>query len=134
LASDLDWIGCSFALLFLGLRFDLFCHLVHLAHADRPLKRSKRFQIGEPFDYVRPLATIEPTAIKFGLLVNASISVSDQTRLQTELERPEYHNALVVVAWEHKIIETIVQNFLSANGGDRTTFPSWHGDELMGSL
>ena len=78
------------------------------------------------------MATAEPTAIRFGLPVNASIGVSDQTRLQAELERPEYHNALVVVAWEHKIVETIVQNFLSANGGDRTTVPSWHGDDFDG--
>jgi hypothetical protein len=28
------------------------------------------------------------------------------------------HNALVVVAWERKIVETMVQNFLSAYGGD----------------
>jgi hypothetical protein len=57
---------------------------------------------GKPFDYVRPLATIEPTAIRFGLPVNASIGVSDPTGLQTELQRPEYHNALVIAAWEHK--------------------------------
>jgi hypothetical protein len=49
--------------------------------------------------------------------------------LETELERPEYRNALVVVAWEHKIIETIVQNLPSANG-DRTTVPNWHGDDV----
>jgi len=87
---------------------------------------------GKPFDYVRPLATIEPTAIRFGLPVNASIGVSDPARLQNELERSEYHNALVVVAWEHKIIETIAQNLLSRNGGDRTTVPSWRGDDFDG--
>jgi hypothetical protein len=48
--------------------------------------------------------------------------------LETELER--YRNALVVVAWEHKIIETIVQNLLSANG-DRTTVPNGMETTLM---
>jgi hypothetical protein len=85
---------------------------------------------GLTFDYVRPLATIEPTAIRFGLPVNASIGWSDVTQLQAELERPEYRNALIVVGWEHKIIETIVQNILSGNGGDRTVVRNWHGSDF----
>jgi hypothetical protein len=32
---------------------------------------------GEPYDYVRPLATIEPTAISLGLPVHASIGVDN---------------------------------------------------------
>jgi hypothetical protein len=63
---------------------------------------------GQSFDYVRPLATVEPTAIRFGLPVNASIGWSAVAELQAELERPEYRNALILVAWEHKIIETEV--------------------------
>jgi hypothetical protein len=56
-------------------------------------------------------------------------AVSDPTGLQTELQRPEYHNALVIAASEHKNIKTIVQNLLSANGGDKTTVPK-HGDDF----
>jgi hypothetical protein len=40
--------------------------------APDPSDRKK--DSGEFYDYVRPLATIEPTAIKFGLPVNATLS------------------------------------------------------------
>jgi hypothetical protein len=85
---------------------------------------------GEFYDYVRPLATIEPTAIKFGLPVDASIGVSRTDRLEAALEKRKYRNALVVVAWEHNDIVTIARDLLSANGGDTTRVPdAWPGDD-----
>ena len=59
----------------------------------------------EPFDYVRPLATILPTAISFGLPVHVSIGASDAQGLRAAFEQPQYKNAFVLVAWEHKKIE-----------------------------
>jgi hypothetical protein len=86
---------------------------------------------GEFYDYVRPLATIEPTAIKFGLPVDASIGVSHTDRLEAALEKRKYRNALVVVAWEHNDIVTIARDLLSANGGDTTRVPdAWPGDDF----
>jgi hypothetical protein len=86
---------------------------------------------GEFYDYVRPLATIEPTAIKFGLPVNASIGVSHTDRLEATLEKRIYHNAVVLVAWEHNDIVTIARDLLSANGGDATRVPDeWPGDDF----
>jgi hypothetical protein len=86
---------------------------------------------GEFYDYVRPLATIEPTAIKFGLPVNASIGVSHTDRLEATLEKRRYHNAVVLVAWEHNDIVTIARDLLSANGGDATRVPDeWPGDDF----
>ena len=43
---------------------------------------------GTKYDYVRPLATIEPTAIYFGLPVNASIGFSKTDDLRTTISRP----------------------------------------------
>jgi hypothetical protein len=40
------------------------------------------------FDYVRPLATIKPTAIKLGLSVNASFGYPDIAGLQNALLAP----------------------------------------------
>ena len=86
---------------------------------------------GNFYDYVRPLATIEPTAIKFGLPVNASIGVSHTDRLEATLEKRRYHNAVVVVAWEHNDIVTIARDLLAANGGDATRVPDeWPGDDF----
>jgi hypothetical protein len=41
---------------------------------------------GEPYDYVRPLATVEPTAIFFKLPVDTSFGFSDIHDLQAALE------------------------------------------------
>jgi hypothetical protein len=86
---------------------------------------------GEFYDYVRPLATIEPTAIKFGLPVDASIGASHTDQLEVALEKRRYHNAVVIVAWEHNDIVTIARDLLSANGGDATRVPEeWPGHDF----
>jgi hypothetical protein len=82
------------------------------------------------FDYVRPLATIEPTAISFGLPVNASIGVSDTEGLRAALEKPVYRNARVLIAWEHGNIEGTVRALLAAHGADATVVPEWHSDDF----
>ena len=87
---------------------------------------------GRLYDYVRPLITIEPTAIAFGLPVHADIGFSDVARLQTALEAPEYRNALVVVAWEHRLIDVVVRALLKAHGADPSVAPSWAEDDFDG--
>ena len=83
-----------------------------------------------PYDYVRPLATIEPTAIFFGLPINAQFGVDDTDGLRAALEQPLYRNGIVVVAWEHTLIETIARGLLAAHGGDASRVPKWHGDDF----
>jgi hypothetical protein len=79
---------------------------------------------GEPYDYVRPLATIEPTAIAFGLPVNASVGVFDTRGLQAAIEAPRFQNAFVLVAFEHKVIDDVVRAILTAHGGDAASVPN----------
>ena len=95
-----------------------------------PDPSDRKVDDGEPYDYVRPLATIEPTAISFGLPVNASIGVSKMDQLQVALEQPRNRNGLILVAWEHKLIENIVRMLLNAHGGDAAIVPKWHGDDF----
>ena len=95
-----------------------------------PDPSDRKVDDGEPYDYVRPLATIEPTAISLGLPVNASIGVSKMDHLQVALEQPLNRNGLILVAWEHKLIENIVRMLLNAHGGDAAIFPKWHGDDF----
>ena len=64
---------------------------------------------GTLYDYIRPLATIEPTAIWFGLPVDVSFDFQDIEGLQAALEdrRTLDHNVFVLVAWEHRQIAPI---------------------------
>ena len=80
---------------------------------------------GRMYDYVRPLATIEPAAIAFGLPVDASIGVMDIKALQTAVDAPTLRNALVFVAWEHKQLVTFARLLLQANGGNAADVPDW---------
>src|SRR5580704_6652755 len=50
--------------------------------------------------YVRPLMTIEPTAIRCGLPVNTEFGYLDIGGLERELQKPEYQSATIFVAWE----------------------------------
>ncbi|AIY44170.1 putative protein with type I hydrophobic transmembrane region and ATP/GTP binding motif [Collimonas arenae] len=80
---------------------------------------------GTRYDYVRPLATVEPSAIYFGLPVNASIDFSKIDDLRTALLAPQYRNSLLLVGWEHKIIEKLVRQIVVEHGGDRNSVPHW---------
>jgi hypothetical protein len=80
------------------------------------------------FDYVRPLATIEPTAIKLGLPVNASIGYSDITGLQNALLAPSLASATVFIAWEHLKLQQIVQNIMNTYGSGAVVPPWASGD------
>jgi hypothetical protein len=75
---------------------------------------------GRLYDYVRPLATIEPTAIWFGLPVDVSLDFQDKEGLQAALEsrRLPDHSVFVFVAWEHRQIAPIVRALLAAHGAD----------------
>jgi hypothetical protein len=90
----------------------------------------RKIDAGEPFDYVRPLATIEPTAITFGLPVNASIGYSDVVGLQAAIEQAQYRNAFILIAWEHNMIENAARALLAAHGGDVAVVPKWDGDDF----
>jgi hypothetical protein len=76
------------------------------------------------FYYVRPLATIEPTAIRLGLPVNAQYGYSDIAGLQNELLSPTYASSTIFVSWEHLKLQQLVQNIMNAYGAG-TTVPAW---------
>ncbi|MDR3464097.1 MAG: hypothetical protein P4L76_17480 [Beijerinckiaceae bacterium] len=85
---------------------------------------------GKAYDYVRPLATIEPAAIRFGLPVDTSYGFAEINKLKDALEQPAYHDATVVVAWEHKIIDVVAKLIVSAHGGDEATVPKWQSADF----
>lgn len=85
---------------------------------------------GRLYNYVRPLATIEPTAVAFGLPVDASVGVSDLDALRQKLESSAYRSAVVVVAWEHAAIANLARRLVADHGGDPTIVPDWQGDDF----
>ena len=84
---------------------------------------------GVKYDYVRPLATIEPTAIAFGLPVHASIGFSHIDDLGKELEAAAFASSLVIVAWEHKQIAPLANRLMVDFGGEAKV-EKWSGDDF----
>ena len=81
------------------------------------------------FAYLRPLATIEPTAIQLGLPVCTDFRYKDIASLQHELTQHQYRNALIFVAWEHYELARMVRNFVGAFGGNPAEVPEWPGND-----
>jgi len=79
--------------------------------------------------YIRPLATIEPTAIKLGMPVNTQIGFNNINQLQTELDKPMYSQALVYVAWEHLAEDQFAKNFMKSFGANASVVPDWPGSD-----
>jgi hypothetical protein len=76
------------------------------------------------FYYVRPLATLEPAAIRAGISVNTNYGYNNVAGLQSVLITPAKSNALVFVAWEHEYLVKVVQGIMNSYGGG-TTVPAW---------
>jgi len=76
------------------------------------------------FYYVRPIATIEPLAIRLGLPVNAHYAYSDVTSLVNALTSSSYAGSTVFVVWEHAYLVKAVQAILDKYGAGDTA-PAW---------
>ena len=79
--------------------------------------------------YIRPLATIEPTAIRCGLPVNTQFGFLDIQGLESELQKPAYRSSTVFIAWEHSLLDAFAKNLAQDNGGDPAQIPAWASDE-----
>jgi hypothetical protein len=79
--------------------------------------------------YVRPLTTIEPTAIRCGLPVNTEFGYTEIKALEQELQKPEYQSAVIFVAWEHGLLDKFVKNLVEDNGGNPAQVPDWPGKD-----
>jgi hypothetical protein len=80
---------------------------------------------GALYSYVRPLATLEPTAIRAGIPINAQIGYTQIDQLQKELTKPAYANARIFVAWEHGYLREFAMRLLKSYGEDPSAVPPW---------
>lgn len=85
-------------------------------------------QVSDPagtFDYVRPLATIEPTAIRLGMPVNTPYGFTDTSDMRDTLLGDDLRSGTVFVAWEHSQLVKLVKKLVKETGGDDSTVPKW---------
>lgn len=88
----------------------------------------KKTDKGLPYAYVRPLATIEPLAIRSGLPVNIDWGMHEVAPLtKALLARTE---GTQVVAWEHHLAEKLAANLLTALGSNAEEIPSWNDTDF----
>ncbi|WP_052877978.1 hypothetical protein [Chromobacterium subtsugae] len=84
---------------------------------------------GANYYYVRPLATIEPTAISLGLPVNTAYGFTQTADLASRLLASDYAGSTVFVAWEHKKIVTLAKQIF-ANLNQSANIPAWSGSDF----
>jgi hypothetical protein len=85
---------------------------------------------GQSYNYIRPLATIEPTAIRLGLPVNTRWGLNDLAPLGHELLDPAHDGQVLFVAWEHNLLVHLARDLVSQRGGDPTAVPDWDRDDF----
>jgi hypothetical protein len=85
---------------------------------------------GRPYYYVRPLATIEPTAIQFQMPVQTPYGFAQIDQLGNALVDPANRGKLIVIAWEHRLIEKLLRQMLSAHGGNAADVPKWQSADF----
>ncbi len=90
-----------------------------------PNPADAKIDSGKSYDYIRPLATIEPTAIALGMPVDTSIGVADWQKLGQTLQTAPYRNALVLVAWEHSDIVNLARALMTQHSGHASDVPDW---------
>jgi hypothetical protein len=79
--------------------------------------------------YVRPLATIEPTAISLGMPVHAGVGYSRIKTLKKELTARSNKSKLIFVAWEHAELNDFAKLMLRSYGKDPLAVPKWPDDD-----
>ena len=96
-------------------------------YAPDPAVRIQENNAGPAYSYVRALATIEPTAIRLGMPVNAQIGFDQIEELRRALLQPAYAHSLIFVAWEHGNLHRFAKQLLQDYGNGASQLPPWRG-------
>jgi hypothetical protein len=92
--------------------------------------RLSEFGGGVGPNYLRPLATIEPTAIQLGMPVDTDFGYLNIDGLRSELTQPKYQKAVIFVVWEHHELAKLVRQLVSEFHGDPSQVPDWKGKDF----
>ena len=85
---------------------------------------------GQLYNYIRPLATIEPTAIRLGMSVNTEFGYDDIKSLKKALLNPINSNSVIYVVWEHHLLETMTREILASFGKNPKIVPQWNASDF----
>lgn len=83
---------------------------------------------GQRYDYVRPLLTIGPTAIRFGVPIDTQLPYNDPGLLADTLLDPQYHNDNIYVVWEHSNLVVFAEIVLK-RFHDSAQVPQWSNSD-----
>jgi broad specificity phosphatase PhoE len=95
-----------------------------------PNPSAQKRDAGQSYDYIRPLVTIEPTAIRLGMPVSVQIGFDDVAGLQKALTESSLADKRVFVAWEHRYIVEVARALLTRAGGDASKVPEWKSEDF----
>jgi hypothetical protein len=129
-AKDLGQLDCQGLNRALALPEVLVSHYGKADFIFAPLTSLRTKKNAPSYSYIRPLMTIEPTAIRLGLPVDARFAFDDVDGLTGELVAPTYRRALVFVAWEHTELVEILRKLFTSLGADPAVIPHWEGDDF----
>jgi hypothetical protein len=96
-------------------------------YVPNPAIQIRENNVGPMYSYVRPLATLEPTAIRAGLPVNTQIAYDHIGELQQALLEPGFAHSVIFVAWEHDLMYRFAQQMLRDYGEGASLLPPWRG-------
>lgn len=94
-----------------------------------PDPREKVKDRGGEFNYIRPLATIEPLAIRLGMDVHTPCGFTEIAQLEGVLTDAKYADKLIFVAWEHVYARKAAFDLVQRFGGDTSPIPDWPGKD-----
>jgi hypothetical protein len=88
---------------------------------------------GALYSYVRPLATIEPTAIQAEQPINTQFSFLDVKGVVAELALAKYKDSLIFIAWEHHLAISLAKTLLKVDAlkpNIDLAFLNWPDDDF----
>jgi hypothetical protein len=91
---------------------------------DPKVKTTELHGDGQRYDYVRPLLTIGPTAIRLGVPINTQLPFNDPGLLADTLLEPQYRHETIYLAWEHTNILEFAEVMLT-RFDSQAEVPEW---------
>lgn len=95
--------------------------------AANPGRKVEEGPADEAYNYVRPLMTIAPTAIRLGLPINLDYSANDVDDFVDELLEPKYRDKTIYTAWSRGYLPEVINEVLAhVDADDRLSVDKWH--------
>ena len=99
--------------------------------AANPSRQVEEGADDDAYSYVRPMMTINPSAIKLGLPINLEFSANDTRALANELTDDKYHNATIYTAWSHGYLPELINSVARKAVGKKVTLTEdWPGTDF----